>query len=403
MSTSTTVQKFTYTTSGLLYDLEPRCTQSTILKRFLSPDKLTVRWLRAQLAHYALKPLSGTKSDLEARLKKAVTDGKVRMQPAEMRELEKRLKAEFEGRGGGGGTGKKGKVEKKVKKSLTSAAKIKGRAALKTAMPASAKTKQPSQKPLTVKRSIPKPLPRNLATNPPPKPRTPFITKLLGHYTVTCPTFSGHTSDFSLCLYRQSERIVVGELSLHGFIDAHASLDWVPMAKQSRVPCTWRGNICGTSIEETRGEMEFSAGKAGVRVKGKIEGVRGFGEIGWTGVKSAGREEKTDKGFGKGLGADPIIIGASSKDDMRDGRVVTRMEEEECEEGWWEDEEDPGRRKFDEMDDQDIEDGYSQEDADERQELFKGEDFDSSAVNSPCPSEDDDMDTAGVKSEEEWW
>jgi hypothetical protein len=158
--------------------------------------------------------------------------------------------------------------------------------------------------------------------------------------------------------------------------------------------------------------MEFSAGKAGVRVKGKIEGVRGFGEIGWTGVKSAEREGKTDKGFGKGLGTDPIMIGASSEDNMRDGRVVTRMEEEECEEGWWEEErgegwweyeEDPGRRMVDEMDDQDIADGYSEEDADERQELFKGEDFDSSAVNSPCPSEDDDMDTAGVKSEEEWW
>ncbi|KAF8252048.1 hypothetical protein K440DRAFT_609868 [Wilcoxina mikolae CBS 423.85] len=114
-------------------------------------------------------------------------------------------------------------------------------------------------------------------------------------------------------------------------------------------------------------------------------------------------------GFGKGLGTDPILIGASLKDDMRDGRAVTMIEDEECEDGWWEDEEDAGRGIFDEMDDEDIEGGYSEEDADEGQGLFKRRDLDSFPFDSPWPSEDDEMDkglddddSAGEKSEEEW-
>jgi len=352
-----------------------------------------VKWLKAQLAHYELKPLSGTKADLEARLKKAVTDGKVRAQPKEMQEMEKRLRRtmvkqlgrEFEARGEK--KEKRVKVEKekqvkvekekrakveKVKKEKTPAAAKRKDLPLK----ATAMTKYKISKPLSGKSPIGKPRPRQPVTKPTPKPRPTFAEKLLGCYTVSCPTFSGHTSDFQLHLYQQSERIIIGKLSLPGFIDVHGSLNWVPMAKQSRVPCTWRGTICGTAVEGNRGEMEFRSGKFGVKVKGKVEGVREYGEIGWTAVKAGEGDDGADRALRNWLVTDPFSIESSSEDSRAHKGLITGMGDEEMVDVWLTDEENGDRQSYDglsgeENGDRQSYEGLADEENEDRQSCYE--------------------------------
>ncbi|KAF8249519.1 hypothetical protein K440DRAFT_620899 [Wilcoxina mikolae CBS 423.85] len=285
MSSSTiTAGKFSYSELGLLYDLEPRCTQSAILKRLLTPDQVSLKFLKAQLAHYSLK-LSGNKDELEARLKKAITDGNLKSQPKELKDMEKGLKAAFEARGGGKD---KGKVEKKKKTSAagkgkeTTTAKTAGAPiTAKTGPPATIKRATTAKKKdaalhaaiaAATRRSHPTPLTPKAS----PKPRAAFADNLLGTYTVSCITFPSSAS--TLNLYRHSlEPKLAGSLNLgEGAIHALCTLDWLPMAKQSRVPFSGGGH---------KGEMEFSVGKGGVRVKGRIEGGP-WGEVEWMGVKA---------------------------------------------------------------------------------------------------------------------
>jgi len=296
MSSSTiTAGKFSFSELGLLYDLEPRCTQSVILKRLLTPDQISVKFLRAQLAHYSLK-LSGNKDELEARIKKAITDGNLKSQPKELKEMEKGLKAAFEARGGGKD---KGKVDKKKKapaagKGKETTTMKKETLAKTTSAPTTTKKEPPAKRGSTAttakkkdaalhaaiaaatRRSNPSPN----ALKASPKPRIAFADNLLGTYTVTCDTFPTYSS--TLNLYRHSiEPKITGSIDLgEGTIHALCTLDWLPMAKQSRVPFSGGGH---------KGEMEFSVGKGGMRVKGRIEGGP-WGEVEWIGVKTGANE-----------------------------------------------------------------------------------------------------------------
>jgi hypothetical protein len=306
MSSTITAGKFTYSSLGLLYELEPRCTQTAITKRLSTGEQVNVRWLKAQLAHYGLKPLTGTKDELEARLKKAVTEGKVKAPPKDMKEMEKGLKAAFEARSGAG----KSKVEKKKpaaaaagkkeiitttttvtttttlahaatakKKSVATSAKKK-EAALSSALAAASKV--PASKPAAAKAAAkPKaaPAPSPAAAS---KPRVSFADQLLGTYTVTTPTFPNYSS--SLKLFRHAtEPKLSGTLDLGGCqVRAAITLDWLPMAKQSRVPFS-EGGV-------NMGEMEFSVMKGIAKVKGKVH-TRMWGEVEWSGVKTEVKKE----------------------------------------------------------------------------------------------------------------
>lgn len=305
--------KFSFSSVGLLYESEPRSTQAAILRRLLSPDQVTVKWLKSQLAHYAIKPLSGTKEELEARLKEAVKEGKVKLQPKEMREMEKGLKTAFEARGMGGKKAPVGRVEKKsgagakktpvpekayakktaVPEKPTAAQKKKGAALLAAANLIIAQNKERSKpkKPApAVKKPAPvvkKPAPvvKKKSTPPPPPPpkqRISFADRLVGTYTLNYPGSS------TLQLYRESQDLT-GRLVLCGST-ARISLDWVPMAKQSRVPFS-----CDSG---EGGEMEFRVVKGGVKVKGKIEGVE------WEGVKREDGEWFGDGDMGEEMELD---------------------------------------------------------------------------------------------------
>ncbi|KAG0135451.1 hypothetical protein HOY82DRAFT_536750 [Tuber indicum] len=125
---------FTYThPGGLLNSNVPRADKKTLnhylnpvrpaRKQTWVPPKLTGKWCKAQLAHYGIKPLSGSKQELEKRLRAAYNEGLLKKQPLEMKLLEKYMRAEWRakreenggegercagGEKGGAGTGKKG-------------------------------------------------------------------------------------------------------------------------------------------------------------------------------------------------------------------------------------------------------------------------------------------------------
>ncbi|PUU78826.1 hypothetical protein B9Z19DRAFT_1064690 [Tuber borchii] len=75
------------------------------------PPKLAGKWCKAQLAHYGIKPLSGSKPELERRLWVAYNEGLLKKQPFETKLLEKYMKAEWRAKrddNGGGGVEKEG-------------------------------------------------------------------------------------------------------------------------------------------------------------------------------------------------------------------------------------------------------------------------------------------------------
>lgn len=293
MSNNTiTAGRFSFSEQGFLCDLEPRCTQAVILKRLVvTPELVSLKWLRSQLAHYALK-LSGNKDELEDRLKKAIGDGKLKTQPKEIRDMEKGLKAAFEARGGGGGGKNRGKIEKKKapaaapSKAVAAAAadtakkpapaakkKKKGDAALHAAIAAATRKSHPSSSAASSVSSSARPM----GSTAPKQPRVSFADNLLGTYAVSCSSFP--YSDSSLRLYRHSlEPKLAGALDLgDGTVHAVCTLDWMPMAKQSRVPFSANGR---------KGEMEFSVDKGVVRVKGKMESGP-WGEVEFVGLKGS--------------------------------------------------------------------------------------------------------------------
>lgn len=94
---------FTYSpTSGLCYTDEPRCSSEEIQERLASnPHLLTRKYLRAQLAHYEISPLTGVKGVLEERLRNAIAEGKTNTQPATRKHLEEVLRLEWESWHGG--------------------------------------------------------------------------------------------------------------------------------------------------------------------------------------------------------------------------------------------------------------------------------------------------------------
>ena len=287
-SNTITAGKFSFSEQGFLCDLEPRCTQAMILKRLVvSPEQVSLKWLRSQLAHYALK-LSGNKDELEDRLKKAIRDGKLKTQPKELREMEKGLKTAYEARVGSS-KNSRGKIEKKKAPAAApskAAATASSSSSTKREPPDVAKKPAPAKKKkkgdaalhaaiaAATRKSHPGPSLKPLGPTA-PKPRVSFADNLLGSYSVSCSSFLN--SDSSLNLYRHSlEPKLTGALDLgDGTIHALCTLDWMPMAKQSRVPF---------SADGRKGEMEFSVDKGVVRVKGKIEGGP-WGEIEFVGLK----------------------------------------------------------------------------------------------------------------------
>ncbi|KAA8903094.1 hypothetical protein FN846DRAFT_954509 [Sphaerosporella brunnea] len=295
-----TAGKFTFSSLGLLYELEPRCTQAAITKRFSTPDQVNVRWLKAQLSHYGLKPITGTKDELEARLKRALAEGKLKGQPKELKDLEKGLKAAFEARSGV--VGKKDKVEKKpaapAKKEMkvtTTTTKITTKTT--TVSTEAAKKKSTATAPkkkdaavasaLAAANKVSAKAAKALASTPTAssKPRVAFADQLLGAYTVTSPTFPSF--DCSLNLFRHStEPKITGTLDLGRQVRATCTLDWLPMAKQTRVPFSDYG--------EKLGVMDFSINKGVVKVKGTIE-TRMWGEVEWSGVKTEVKGEVKDE------------------------------------------------------------------------------------------------------------
>ncbi|PUU74772.1 hypothetical protein B9Z19DRAFT_1132614 [Tuber borchii] len=83
----------------------------SLRKQTWVPPRLTGNWCKAQLAHYGIKPLSGSKQELKRWLRVAYNEGLLKKQPFETKLLKKYMRAEWRSKrddNGGGGAEKEG-------------------------------------------------------------------------------------------------------------------------------------------------------------------------------------------------------------------------------------------------------------------------------------------------------
>ncbi|PUU74765.1 hypothetical protein B9Z19DRAFT_1067935 [Tuber borchii] len=98
---------------GLLNSNVPQADKKT-LNYYLNftwvPPRLTGNWCKAQLAHYGIKPLSGSKQELKRWLRVAYNEGLLKKQPFEIKLLKKYMRAEWRSKrdDNGGGVEKEG-------------------------------------------------------------------------------------------------------------------------------------------------------------------------------------------------------------------------------------------------------------------------------------------------------
>lgn len=275
---------FTYSGAGFLYAGETRCSSATITRRLSNSSQLSVKWLKAQLAHYAIKPLAGTKDELETRLRQALREGKIRAQPIQLKDLERGLRVVHEARPGRRTAGKaKRATNRKSAAMPLRPTKVGGNPPMaKKMVPAAATPEQTDASAMSSKS--------------PRRPAESFADKVLGTYMLACPTIQSgwpaYCSDGNMYVQvfrdvRDPVGGIVAEFDL-GLVQGLAKLDWIPACKRSRVPFTWSGEVGHERLVqfgENRGEIEFA--REGIRIKGSLVGVEPAGEVRWEGRKTS--------------------------------------------------------------------------------------------------------------------
>lgn len=244
-----------------------------------TPPKLTGKWCKAQLAHYGIKPLAGSKSELETRLRVAEHDGLLKKQPAEMKLLEKYMKKEWKA--------KKDESDKRVKREIEDdggddydgvyvKADFDGNVNVKTekieldddAGEGTSKIKIVSQKR--------KPAGTKVTT-------TAFSKKhILGTWDVTCPEIQtgwASTDRLTMVLFQDIESSsVVGEL-IFGVMEGVFKLKSNPSTKNPVVEFYWAGTVGEEDeiqLREREGEMRFY--NRGEKARGSFECIKGIGQ-----------------------------------------------------------------------------------------------------------------------------
>ncbi|CCX30250.1 Protein of unknown function [Pyronema omphalodes CBS 100304] len=283
--------KFTYSPDlGLLYDAEPRDTQTTITERVKSGD-INLKWLKAQLAHYQLR-VSGNKQDLAVRLTKAASSGKLKNQPKDNKELEKSLKAAYEARLSTPGKVTNGGITKATKSaasdtpstSSTSSKSDRGenqpRGKRKESAALHAAIIAGSKKAYNLA-SLYSPELRNfkvLGTGKSLASKPPWVSdeSVLGHYALTCEEFPEAESSLFLKRHPTGPRII-GEFIFNfeaGKFSTTAMLDW-PKKREERF----------FTVEGIRGEIQFRYCNGQMEVEGRLETAT-YGDVDWNGTKS---------------------------------------------------------------------------------------------------------------------
>lgn len=285
------------------------------------PPKLTGKWCKAQLAHYGIKPLSGSKQELERRLRVAYNEGLLKKQPLEMKLLEKYMRAEWRakrdesgggggvekggekcggGKGGGKGGGGRGKCFKldvasddeevvlfhRVFKEEDGGS-VKEEEDAGTFTTSVSITPPTSIAPLAPLPTTTTPglLPPNHATttkSPLHKSGATSFTKkhVFGTWDVTCPaiTQDWETEELTFTLMQDSDsNTVVGEVDF-GVMDGVLRLKSYPSAKNHTVGFYWAGRAGedgDVQLDERDGEITFF--DRGLRAKGRFDFIEGVG------------------------------------------------------------------------------------------------------------------------------
>ncbi|RPB03097.1 hypothetical protein L873DRAFT_1841412 [Choiromyces venosus 120613-1] len=335
---------FTYThPGGLLNSSVPRADKKTLnhylnpvrppRKQTWVPPKLTGKWCKAQLAHYGIKPLSGSKQELEARLRVAWVEGLLKKQPLEMKLLEKYMRAEWRGkreggataagggekkrgggrgRGGGGGGGGKGKCFKLdvasddeevvvfpqrvfkeedgdggggIKEEEGGDGIFAGITAASKTSPSSSSPSSSSPPSSSSSAPVPPPATAPQQKTPLQKSGSSAFTKkhIFGTWDATCPaiTQTWETEELTFTLMQDTDpshpNTIVGEVDF-GVMDGVLRLKSYPSAKNHTVGFYWAGR----SGED--GEVQLSAREGeitffdrGLKAKGIFEYLEGVG------------------------------------------------------------------------------------------------------------------------------
>lgn len=308
---------FTYShPGGLLNSGVPRADRKTLnahlnpvrppRKQTWMPPKLTGKWCKAQLAHYGIKPLSGSKQELEARLREAFNDGLLKKQPLEMKLLEKYMRAEWRAKKesgdhhqSSGGYGKHGCASYNPNQSQSqyqyATGKVieddideKDHTIIIKSEPggrlATCSTTATSSTPSTATSSSSS---SSCAKGPKRRPGSPAFTKkhVFGTWDVTCPDIQRRWENFeelTLTLFQDLDSLsVVGELDL-GVLDGFLKLKSYPSAKHPTTSFTWVGTTTGAAATDRDEEEEEEEEKEVQRGQGEIVFFdRGLKAKGW--------------------------------------------------------------------------------------------------------------------------
>lgn len=270
------------------------------------------------------KPLTGTKIELETRLRRAIGEGKLQSQPKELKHMEKGLKIAWEASSSGGGGGGSGAgVSKKGVPKKDAVAKIKAEPKGKEKI-VSSDTSIPS-----FFRSAPKPSPRptpgpgsisgrtnkvarKSIVTPDDRPRFggvggggrglehkynlsgTYKDNAVGGYDISAPEIANEWSrlnddvfEMQLFFDRSDPSRIIGNFDL-GIVTGGLKLLTIPTGKQRRVAFTWCGSV---GIDEpiiqygeNHGWIEFTSTKDGMKIKGVMEGVDACGNINFSGI-----------------------------------------------------------------------------------------------------------------------
>lgn len=268
---------------ALLHYLNPTPpTRKHQLKEW-APPKLTGKWCKAQLAHYGIKPLAGSKTELEKRLREAEQSGLLKKQPAEMKLLEKYMKKEWKA--------KKDEAEKKLKLRLKQDAEEDdgqdddGAVYIKADIDFGGKVKKEQAinlidfgegNPKGVKVTRKRRAPGAKVTT------TAFSKKnILGTWDVSCPDIQTgwtRTEQLTMVIFQDTDSSsVVGKL-VFGVMEGVFRLKTNPSTKNPLVAFYWAGTVGeedGTQSGEMGGEMRFY--NRGENAKGSFECIKGIG------------------------------------------------------------------------------------------------------------------------------
>ncbi|KAI5851688.1 hypothetical protein DFP73DRAFT_629113 [Morchella snyderi] len=275
-----------------------------------APPRITGRWCKAQLAHYGVRPLMGSRAEVEARLRAAHAAGRLAKQPPEVRVMEKYMRREWRAGcaaaaaggvvGGGGAVGEGG-----VKREGGVGVKDEGGGGVGVGVgvaPGGVEVKREERR-------------RGAGA------AAAFSKKhVLGTWDVSCPAMQaggGGDGDgaaaggLTILLFQDIESSsVVGEIIFGAAMEGVLRLRTNPSARNPRVGFDWAGVVAAAAAAgEGEGELGAQAERGSGSGSGRERGREREGEIRFysRGERAHGRFQCID-GVGRGVEFEAVKV-----------------------------------------------------------------------------------------------